>query len=299
MSGASNPATNFCDLPTEIRREIWKSCCSEERILHFKVDANVRLQEFDTYCLQYLPPPKFLSVCQESREETLRIYQESWRSKENEQNDEAGGCNIPGRWWRPSMDIIYVPYWLPIHSKDNPNLNPGVKDMSFPLDNPFFQKRMSAMQHLAVSTKATGIRWIWEESIRHHEPFSWLKLATWVAEFPNLKTFTYVVDYYTYRYKEQGPRWIDHPDFAIEGNWRSHSARWDMTPSKIIAELEECFERIRSERGDTKWKPPRVRIVLDEEDQEECYSREARLRRKNPGSYEHGAATVDMAVGSQ
>ncbi|TGO55287.1 hypothetical protein BOTNAR_0248g00020 [Botryotinia narcissicola] len=283
MSGASNPATNFCDLPTEIRREIWKFCCSEERILHFKVDANVRLQKFDTYCLQYLPPPKFLR---------------SWSSKENEQNDEAAGCSIPGCWWNPSMDIIYVPYWLPIHSKDNPNLNPGVKDMSFPLDNPFFQKRMSAMQHLAVSTKATGIRWIWEESIRHHEPFCWLKLASWIAEFPNLKTFTYVVDYYTYRYKEQGPRWIDHPDFAIEGNWRSHSARWDMTPSKIIAELEECFERIRSERGDANWKPPRVRIVLDEEDQEECYSREARLRRKNPGSYEHGAATVDVAVGS-
>ncbi|KAJ8064237.1 hypothetical protein OCU04_006584 [Sclerotinia nivalis] len=287
MSSAKQPPMQFSDLPVEIRCLIWKYSFTEERILPFRV--NKASWERITYIRSFhnLPPPKLLHVCQESRKEALRFYRlGSWDVSIYGQVRRRG-------WWNPSMDIIYVPYWLPSRppSPSPPGTVISTNDanrgnMNLIRGDIHFQERMATIQHLAFSTKSASIRWEWEARIKIGQSWSWSDLADWLSKFPLLKTFTLIVDYMTYRYSAQGPRWVDHLDFAIEGRWRDHSSRWDMTPSKIISGLEQCFELIKSAKNDSNWKPPRVRIVLDEEDWDECHRREERYRRRNPGSYD-------------
>ncbi|APA08347.1 hypothetical protein sscle_03g031170 [Sclerotinia sclerotiorum 1980 UF-70] len=286
MSSAKDPPKQFSDLPTEIRCLIWKYALPEKRILPFRISIpwRERPRVFQIRSCNNLPPPKLLQVCQESRQEALRFYRLGFWEK-----PEYYG-QIANEWWNPSMDIIYVPYWLP----NGPPPPPGTvittddaksANLNLIRDVRHFQDHMAAIQHLALSTKSASIRWQWEDCMKSGGSWNWSPLAGWLSGFPHLKTFTLVVDYSTYRYSVQGPQWLDHPEFAIEGKWRDHPSRCDMTPSKIISALEHSFELIKSEETDSNWKPPRVRIVLDGEDWEECHTREERYRRTNPGSY--------------
>ncbi|CAD6439215.1 321f56a7-685e-4714-9522-67f5ea8439da-CDS [Sclerotinia trifoliorum] len=287
MTSAKDPPKHFSDLPAEVRCLIWKYCLPGERILPFRIQKLSwdRSRLALIRCFKNLPPPKLLHVCQESRKEASRFYRQGSWGRLDYHGQVASG------WWDPSMDIIYVPYWLP----NNPPSPPGTiistddaksANLNLLRESLYFQDRLTAIQHLALSTKSASIRWQWEDCMKIGEAWDWSHMAGWLCQFPLLKTFTLVVDYTTYRYSAQGPRWVDHPDFAIEGRWRDHPSRWDMAPARIISAFEHRFDLIKPGKTDSNWKPPRVRIVLDEEDWEECHRREERYRRRNPGSYD-------------
>ncbi|QSZ35739.1 hypothetical protein DSL72_006861 [Monilinia vaccinii-corymbosi] len=286
MSSASKPPKSFSDLPPEIRCHIWNLCVSDRRILPFS-RRSTRIPGYDRISsFHALPPPNLLYVCHESREETLRCFRYAcWGNRADEENGVAINAYTSG-WWNPSMDIIHVPYWLP-----SDGLPPGMngisttdakwKDLNFV--SHAFRLRMKDMQHFACSMKSLRLRWQWEEDARAGRPWNWNGLAKLLHGFPNLKTFTWIVDYTTYRYKKDGPQWVDHPNFPIEGIWRNHASRHDMTPPKIQSGLQQSFECVKSELNDPHWKPPQVRIVLDKEDKEECLRREQRYRRMETG----------------
>ncbi|KAG4028009.1 hypothetical protein MFRU_025g00750 [Monilinia fructicola] len=287
MSSASTtPLKSFSDLPPEIRCQIWSLSLLEERIVPFRVSINTHTREIPgIYSFRALPPPNLLHVCHESRQETLRYFRQgSWRSEADPAKNPAL-CGYSRGWWNLSMDIIYVPYWLP------PNdLPPGVEsistmdakrqDLNIVYPNPLFRQRMKDIQHFACSMKGATIRWQWDSHQRAGQSWNWNWMASWLQGLPNLKILTWIVDYTTYRYKKDGPQWIDHPDFPVEGAWRNHSTRWDMTPSKIRSGLQESFAFVKSVSNDPDWKVPQVRIVLDVEDQEECLRREQRYRKR-------------------
>jgi hypothetical protein len=80
--GLSNPAPlfpKFLDLPTELRRQIWREAFPPPRIVEL-VDGpgrtgKLRAQQLVTPWITPAAPPVVLYVCRESRNEALRYYQ--------------------------------------------------------------------------------------------------------------------------------------------------------------------------------------------------------------------------------
>jgi len=80
--GLSNPAPlfpKFLDLPTELRRQIWREAFPAPRIIEL-VDGpgrtgKLRAQQLVTPWITPATPPAVLYVCRESRNEALRFYQ--------------------------------------------------------------------------------------------------------------------------------------------------------------------------------------------------------------------------------
>jgi len=80
--GLSNPAPlfpKFLDLPTELRRQIWREAFPPSRIIEL-VDGpgrtgKLRAQKLVTPWITPAVPPAVLYVCRESRAEALRYYQ--------------------------------------------------------------------------------------------------------------------------------------------------------------------------------------------------------------------------------
>ncbi|ESZ91191.1 hypothetical protein SBOR_8419 [Sclerotinia borealis F-4128] len=245
----------FSELPLEIRLYIWNLAIPQGRILLFRVKIlQVVKNSGQTSFSHRLPAPKILHVCREARNEAIKSFR-----RESNGTRTSGGI-YDGDWWNPSRDTIYIPSSLPPKGNVTSRGNPGYRSFSIVADiDPQEIVWLRNAHHLAWSFKSMWLAWA---SVRRDtQQWIWNDMARWLLGFPNLKTFTWVVD----GHGNQGnsnPIWLKYPEVPVYGvGNRKPDSDLTITPSKINANLQKAFEIIKSENPE--WNYPEVRFVFD------------------------------------
>jgi hypothetical protein len=146
-----NEFTLFPKLPVELRLKIWRAALPGPRIIeaYYDYEESVNGDISDGVIRTNQPPPVLLSVCHESREETLRKYitickPENFREVEH--------CHLL---MGPSKDTLFIPY-------ANSNLSEHYLQATLVWGDFYSEEALDKIRYFAIDTD------VWDQYAHGH-----------------------------------------------------------------------------------------------------------------------------------
>lgn len=275
-SGASGPfqaATNFSDLPFEIRTDIYSLAIPLSRVLRMRLNKGHKPGGY-AESISHPCVPTILHINRESRAVGLKIFRLSFGAFSAQAADGSAlrERDIFRSYWNPAIDTLYLPFLNPLKgdpiqiTKDHVNLNPGYNtdagedtDACLVGSDIYHKHRiLSHVRHLALpNNRKTRVGFGPSHALgeMYTGGFPEGNLRSWIRKFENLESLTLLQDPFPGWYRS-GEILLYEPDEEGEDQYCKRAVQLLRETESEVEKALEAFAKGKD------WEPPSVEVLI-------------------------------------